>query len=105
MNRLSVATDDAADVALAQLHFENRHFGAWNFRQHHVVRKFHELPYDELEEFLHVDSGGGGGVSAGEGGIASAGAVGLPGAASAAGSLAPRAGPRLVPPPPFLSPL
>src|SRR4029077_9235984 len=62
MNGLAVAANDAADVALTQLHFEDRHFAARNFRQHHVVRKFHELSNDELEEFLHVDSAGGGGV-------------------------------------------
>src|SRR5439155_6357563 len=68
MNGLAVAANDAADVALTQLYFEDRHFAARNFRQHHVVRKFHELSNDELEEFLHVDSAGGGGsgvVSAG----------------------------------------
>src|SRR5882724_10041102 len=65
MNGLAVAANDAADVALTQLHFEDRHFAARNFRQHHVVRKFHELSNDELEEVLHVDSAGGGVVSAG----------------------------------------
>src|SRR6266481_5868530 len=70
MNGLAVAANDAADVALPQLHFEDRHFAAWNFCQHHVVRKFHELSNDELEEFLHVDSGGDGG-----GGVVSAGAA------------------------------
>src|SRR6266478_1607363 len=53
MNGLAVAANDAADVALTELHFEDRHFAARNFRQHHVVRKFHELSNDELEEFLH----------------------------------------------------
>ena len=48
VNCLPVATDDAADVALAQLHFEDRHLAAWNFGQHHIVREFHELPNDEL---------------------------------------------------------
>src|SRR6266404_6268136 len=70
MNGLAVAANDAADVALTELHFEDRHFAARNFRQHHVVRKFHELSNDELEEFLHVDSAGGGG-----GGVVSAGAA------------------------------
>src|SRR3989442_6413692 len=31
VNRLAVATDDTADVALAQLHFEDRHLAARNF--------------------------------------------------------------------------
>src|SRR5205085_11741930 len=73
MNGLAVAANNAANVALTQLHFEDRHLAARNFRQHHVVRKFHELPYDELEEFLHVDSGGGG--AAAGGGVVSAGAA------------------------------
>src|SRR5256885_1252296 len=72
MNGLAVAASNSADVALPQLHFEDRHFAVRNFRQHHVVRKFHELSNDELEEFLHVDSGGGGGVSVAGGVIASA---------------------------------
>src|SRR5437868_11614978 len=75
VNRLAVATDDAADVGLAQLHFEDRHLAVRNFRQHHVVRKFHELPNDELEEFLHFASEGGAGVSAGGSGGVSAGAA------------------------------
>src|SRR5947209_4434581 len=70
VNRLPVSTNNSADVALTQLHFEDRHFAARNFRQNHVVRKFHELSNDELEEFLHVDSAGGGG-----GGVVSAGAA------------------------------
>ena len=53
VNGLAVASNNAADVALAQLHFEDRHFSARNFREHHVVRKFHELPNDELEKFFH----------------------------------------------------
>src|ERR1700736_5014345 len=76
VNGLAVATDDAADVALAELHFKNRHLAARDFRQHHVVRKFHELPNDELEEFLHVDSGEGGGSAGGGGGSGIAGAGG-----------------------------
>src|SRR5256885_10018406 len=87
MNGLAVAASNSADVALPQLHFEDRHFAVRNFRQHHVVRKFHELSNDELEEFLHVDSGGGGGVSVAGGVIASAvaaaGSVSTGGAAGA----------------------
>src|SRR5204863_2325907 len=79
VNRLAVATNDSADIALAQLHFKDRHFTVRNFGQHHVVRKFHELSNDELEEFLHVDSGGGGAV-------ASAGGVGASDAAGAGGA-------------------
>ena len=53
VNGLAVAADDAADVALTQLDFEDRHFAAWNFREDHVVRKFNQLADDELEELFH----------------------------------------------------
>jgi len=53
MNGLAVTADDAADVRLTKLHFEDRHLAARNFREHHVVRKFDELTDDELEKFLH----------------------------------------------------
>src|SRR5712692_6115632 len=53
MNGLAVATDDAADVALAKLDFEDRHPPAQDFRQHHVVGKFDQLANDELEKFFH----------------------------------------------------
>jgi hypothetical protein len=53
MNRLAVATDDAANVALAKLDFEHGHFAAGNFREHHVVGKFDQLTNDELEKFFH----------------------------------------------------
>src|SRR5438105_14866141 len=75
MNGLAVAANNAANVALTELHFEDGHFAVRNFRQHHVVRKFHELPNDELEEFLHFASDGGAGVSAGGGGGVSGGAA------------------------------
>ncbi len=90
MNRLPVPTDDAADIALTQLHFENGHLAARNFGQHHVVRKLDELANDELEKLLHVDSGEVG-VSAGGGGGASD-AVGVVAAAGSAGSVAAAAG-------------
>jgi len=45
------------DVALTELHFEDRHFAARNFRQHHVVRdNSTSCRMMKLEEFLHVDS-------------------------------------------------
>src|SRR6266849_4180523 len=53
MNRLPVPTDDAADIALTQLHFENGHLAARNFGQHHVVGKFDQLPNDEFEKLFH----------------------------------------------------
>src|SRR6266850_3118661 len=53
MNGLAVTANNAADVALTELHFEDRHFAARNFRQHHVVRKFHELSNDKFEKLFH----------------------------------------------------
>jgi hypothetical protein len=54
MNGLAIAANDPPDVALAQLHLENRRFAVRNFRQYHVVGKFDQLTDDELEELLHV---------------------------------------------------
>ena len=50
---LPAAADHAANVALAKLKFENGCSAARNFREHHVVRIFDQLPNDELEKFSH----------------------------------------------------
>lgn len=50
---LTAAADHAANVALAKLKFENGYSAARNFREHHVVWKFDQLPKDELEKFSH----------------------------------------------------
>jgi len=50
---LPAAANHAANVALAQLKFENGCSAARNFREHHVVRIFDQLPNDELEKFSH----------------------------------------------------
>jgi len=55
VNGLAVAADDSANVALAQLHFKDRHFTARNFREHHLVRVLDELADDKLEKFPHAD--------------------------------------------------
>jgi len=55
VNGLAVAADDSANVALAQLHFKDRHFAARNFREHHLVRVLDELADDKLEKLPHVD--------------------------------------------------
>src|SRR5690242_4746199 len=47
VNGLAVATDDAADVALAELDFENSRLTARDFREHHIVGKFDQLANDE----------------------------------------------------------
>jgi hypothetical protein len=55
MNRLPVAPNDSADIALTQLHFKDCRFAAWNFREHHLVGKFNQLANNELEKFFHDD--------------------------------------------------
>jgi hypothetical protein len=50
---LPAAANHAANVALAQLKFENGCSAARNFREHHVVGIFDQLPNDELEKFSH----------------------------------------------------
>ena len=59
LNGLTIAADDAANIALAKLKFENRRFAPRNLCQHHLVRELDELAYHELEKFLHADSAGG----------------------------------------------
>ena len=56
MDRLAVAPDHAADIALTQLHFEDGRSSTRNFREHHVVWKFNELPNQELKKLSHLDS-------------------------------------------------
>jgi hypothetical protein len=92
LNGLTVSPDDAADVALSKLHPKYRHSAVWNFREHHLVRIIDELANDELEKFLHgdsgvdVDSGAGaeGGSTAGAGAAAASAATGS--AATGAGA-------------------
>jgi hypothetical protein len=55
VNGLAVAADNSANVALAQLHFKDRHFTTRNFREHHLVRVLDELADDKLEKFPHAD--------------------------------------------------
>src|SRR6266542_2683691 len=53
LNGLPAATDHTTHVALSKLKLENGCSGTRNFREHHVVRKFDQLPNDELEKFSH----------------------------------------------------
>jgi hypothetical protein len=55
MDRLAVAPDHATDIALTQLHFEDGRSSTRNFREHHVVWKFNELPNHELKKLSHLD--------------------------------------------------
>jgi len=50
---LTAAANHAAHVALPKLKFENGCSAARNFREHHVVGIFDQLPKDELEKFSH----------------------------------------------------
>ena len=54
VNGLTVSPDNAANISLPKLDFENCCLTR-NFGQHHVVRKFDELPNDELEKFFHAN--------------------------------------------------
>lgn len=56
MNRLTVAPDHAADIALTQLDFEGGRSSTRNFHEHHVVWKFNELPNHELKKLSHLGS-------------------------------------------------
>src|SRR5437588_6793361 len=53
INRLAVAPNNPANVALAQLHAEDRHFSRWDLGKHHLIGKLDKLANDELEELLH----------------------------------------------------
>src|SRR6266542_6305998 len=53
LNGLPAATDHTTHVALSKLKLENGCSAARNFREHHVVRIFDQLPNDELEKFSH----------------------------------------------------
>jgi hypothetical protein len=53
VNRLPISPDHASDIALTQLHFEDGCSSTRDFRQHHVVWKFNELPDHELEKLFH----------------------------------------------------
>jgi hypothetical protein len=76
MNGLAIAPDDSANITLAQLNFENGRFSAGNFREHHLIGIFDQMPNNKFEEFFHVASGVDADVSAGvtEAGSGSAGA-------------------------------
>ena len=53
-NRLSVTSDNPADVGLPQLQPENDHAAVGNLREHDLVREFDELADDKLEELSHA---------------------------------------------------
>src|SRR5438128_2151864 len=53
MNRLPIAPNDSADIALPQLHLKDCRFAARNLREHHLVGKFNQLANNELQKLLH----------------------------------------------------
>jgi hypothetical protein len=53
LNGLAAATNDAADVSSSKLQLKDGCSAARNFREDHVVRKFDQLPNDELEKLSH----------------------------------------------------
>jgi hypothetical protein len=50
---LPAAANHAANVALSKLKSKNGCSAARNFREHHVIGIFDQLPNDELEKFSH----------------------------------------------------
>ena len=54
LNGLAAAAYDAANVASSKLQLKDGCSAVWNFRQHHVVRKFNQLADDELEKLSHA---------------------------------------------------
>ena len=53
LNGLTIAADDAADIALPLLQAENGCSARRNFRDDCLVREFRELTDNELEKFTH----------------------------------------------------
>ena len=53
VNRLAVPANNPAHVASPKLQSEKRRFAARNFREHHLIGIFDQLPNDELEKFSH----------------------------------------------------
>ena len=54
LNGLAAATNDAADVSSSKLQLKDGCSAARNFREYHVIRKFDQLPNDELEKLSHA---------------------------------------------------
>jgi hypothetical protein len=54
LNGLAAATNDAADISSSKLQLKDGCSAVWNFREDHVVRKFDQLPNDELEKLSHA---------------------------------------------------
>ena len=53
LNGLTASANHPTNISSAKLQFEDGCPAVWNFRQRHIVRKFNQLPNDELKEFSH----------------------------------------------------
>jgi hypothetical protein len=54
VNGLTASANYAADIPPPKLQLKHGRSAAWNFREHHVVRKFNQLAEDELEKLSHT---------------------------------------------------
>jgi hypothetical protein len=54
MNGLATSANHTANIPAPKLQFKDSRSAARNFRQHHIVRKFNQLPNDELEKLPHA---------------------------------------------------
>ena len=54
LNSLTASANHAANIPASKLHLKDSRSATWNFRQHHVVRKFNQLTNDELEKLSHA---------------------------------------------------
>jgi hypothetical protein len=54
LNGLAGATNHATDVSASKLQLKDGRSAARNFCEDHIVRKFDQLPNDELEKLSHA---------------------------------------------------
>ena len=54
LNGLAASANHTTDISASKLQFEDSRSAVWNFREHHIVRKFNQLPNDELEKLPHA---------------------------------------------------
>jgi hypothetical protein len=54
LNGLAAAANDTPNVPASKLQFKDGRPTARDFRQHYIVRKFNQLPNDELKKLPHA---------------------------------------------------
>ena len=54
MYGLAASANHTANIPVPELQFKDSRSAVGNFRQHHVVRKFDQLPNHELQKFPHT---------------------------------------------------